>query len=261
MVHLAVIGHPIAHSLSPTLHASALRASAKPGSYAAYDVKPAGLQPAILGLRALGFLGVNVTIPHKEAALAFCDHVDPEAAAIGAVNTLKFTERGVEGYNTDGRGFLASLGDWSPAGANVLLLGAGGAARAVAFALRNAGASRIGIVNRTPARAQALMAELGVDGDVQPEEADLLVNCTSVGMAPNADASPFTDWGRLRRSCLVYDLVYRPADTAFLQAARSRGLMAVGGLAMLAHQAALAWQIWFGEPAPIDAFLEAAARA
>jgi shikimate dehydrogenase len=265
MTHLAVIGHPIAHSLSPLLFASALAASGRPGSYAAYDVKPGDLGAAVRGLAALGFLGANVTIPHKEAVLAHCHRVDASAAAVKAANTLRFTPTGIEAYNTDGEGFLAALADavpdWSPAGANALILGAGGAARAVAFALRGAGARRIGIVNRTPARAAALMSELGGDPELRPEEADLLVNCTSVGMAPRADASPFHEWPRLRPSCLVFDLVYRPRETAFLRAARARGHTAVGGLGMLVHQAAAAYRLWFGDPVPYGAFFEAAARA
>lgn len=258
--HLAVIGHPIAHSLSPRLHAAALIAAARPGHYAAFDVKPEDLGPAVRGLAALGFVGANVTIPHKEAVLAHCDRLDPGAAAVGAVNTLKFTENAIHGFNTDGAGFLAALADavpgWSPAGRGALLLGAGGAARAVAFALRGAGARRIGIVNRTPARAAALLAAVGGDPAMRPEDADLLVNCTSVGMGTGE--SPFADWQRLRPGCVVYDLVYRPAETALLAAARARGHPAAGGLGMLAHQAAGAWRIWFGDAPPVAVFLEAA---
>jgi shikimate dehydrogenase len=261
MAHLAVIGHPVAHSLSPILHARALRSSGKIGDYTAFDVAPANLGAAVRGLAALGFVGTNVTIPHKEAVLAFCDRVDQSAAAVKAANTLRFTGTRIEAFNTDGAGFLAALADavpgWSPAGKNILVLGAGGAARAVAFALRDAGARRIGIVNRTSERAERLRADLGVADEVPPEEADLLVNCTSVGMG--SGASPFTAWTSLKRSCLVYDLVYRPKDTAFLMAARAHGHDTIGGIGMLAHQAALAYRIWFGDPVPYQAYLEAAA--
>ncbi len=257
---LAVIGHPIAHSLSPRLHTAALSAAAKPGSYVAFDVRPDSLGDAVRGMAALGFLGANVTIPHKEAVRSYCDRLDGGAAAVGAVNTLKFTETGIQGYNTDVGGFLAALGSgipgWSPAGRAALILGAGGAARAVAFALQGAGAGRIGIANRTADRAAALVAAVGGDPNLRPEDADLLVNCTSVGMG--SEESPFADWERLRPGAVVCDLVYRPAETALLATARARGHSTVGGLGMLAHQAALAWRIWFDEDPPLAAFLAAA---
>lgn len=265
--HLAVIGHPIAHSLSPRLHAAALAAAGRRGAYAAYDVAPADLGAAVRGLAALGFRGANVTVPHKEAVLACCDEVDGSAAAVGAANTLRFAGGRVRAFNTDGAGFLAALADavpgWSASGRAAWILGAGGAARAVAFALREAGAARIRIVNRTPARAGALMAALGAAAapDLELEMADLLVNCTTVGMAPGGAASPFADFAALPPPCVVYDLVYRPQRTAFLRAARAQGLRAVGGLGMLAHQAALAYGIWFGPPVPLAAFLQAAREA
>jgi shikimate dehydrogenase len=267
--YLAVIGHPVAHSLSPRLHAAALAACGRAGWYGAFDVPPERLAAAVRGLAALGFTGANVTVPHKRAAVALCDELDPVAAAIGAVNTLRFGADGrVAGFNTDAAGFLAALAaavpDLQLRGSSALVLGAGGAARAVAFALREAGVARLGVRNRTAARAADLLAELGAvaDPDLPPRAADLLVNCTSVGMGVPAAAgvSPFDAWTELPDRCVVVDLVYRPLETAFLRAARARGLRTVDGLGMLAHQAALAWRVWFGPPEPLAAFL-AAARA
>jgi shikimate dehydrogenase len=219
----------------------------------------------VRSLAAAGFRGVNVTIPHKEAALALADVATPAARAIGAANTLTFEGGRIEADNTDAPGFLDALpADLDPAGATALVLGAGGSARAVVWALRRAGAADVAIWNRTPARAEALAAELGARAvaEVGPGwRSDIVVNCTSVGLhdpAATFKALPLNadSWGT---GSLVVDLVYRAGGTALLEAARTRGADVVGGLEILVAQGAASFERWTGKTAPRQVMREAVA--
>lgn len=261
-----VLGHPVGHSLSPAMQNAALRAMGIDGVYVAFDVRPEGLGDAIRGLRALGVAGANCTIPHKEAVLHWVDELAPEAAFVGAVNTLVLKEDRWIGHNTDAAGFLADLreqgADLTPACA--VVLGAGGAARAVVAALAREG-WRVILANRTAARAEELAAEfdrkLGRNAveaiPMEPEAlreavrgASLLVNTTSLGMSPHPEGMPPVPLESLGPHLFVYDLIYNPLETRLLREARKRGARAQHGAGMLAHQGALALELWTGRPAP-----------
>jgi shikimate dehydrogenase len=248
---------------------AALAAMGLDGVYVAFDVAPERLGVALEGLHALGVAGVNVTIPHKEPVIRYLTALSPEAELIGAVNTISFQGDGERrGSNTDAPGFIRSLREvgGDPAGARVLVLGAGGSARAIAVALAREGAA-LTIVNRTHARAVAL-AEL-LNARVQAgcaqavpwsEEslsgamraATLLVNTTSVGMSPHVEASPELPEAGFHTGLLVYDLIYNPAETQLLARARRHGCRVVNGAKMLAWQGALALETWTGRTGPAD---------
>ena len=265
MARLGILGWPVAHSRSPAMHAAAFAARGLDGwRYQRLPVPPALFSETVRALGPAGFLGANVTIPHKEAALAVAASASATARAIGAANTLTFAPGGaVAAENTDGPGFLAAL-PRSPAGATALVLGAGGSARAVVWALRDAGAERVWVWNRTPERARALAAELGAEAVEAPQPADFLVNCTSVGLEnlSTVDAA-LKQVGLSNDDLQVYanvvDLVYRDGDTPLLQAARAQGAVTVDGLEILVQQGALSFQLWTGLPAPMEAMREAAA--
>jgi shikimate dehydrogenase len=253
-----VIGWPIAHSLSPRLHGFWLARHRVDGAYVPLAVKPGMLAKALSGLPALGFAGANVTIPHKQEACSLVDEVSDLALRIGAVNTVVVRSDGrLFGTNTDAFGFIANLeagcSDWRADAGAAVLLGAGGASRAIAVALLDAGAPALVIVNRDQARAERLAAELGSGAvRVQPwakrgevlAEAALLVNATSLGMAgkPPLDL----DLAALPADAVVTDIVYAPLVTPLLAAATARGNRTVDGLGMLLHQARPAFQAWFG---------------
>jgi len=266
---LAVLGHPVAHSLSPVMHEAGFAAVGRAGRYVACDVPPQRLGAAVAGLAALGFAGCNCTVPMKEAALALATRRSPEAERTGAANTLAFRDGEIYADTTDGRGLLAALAEeagFSAAGRCVLLLGAGGAARGVAAALAGAGAARVVVANRTVPRALRLAADLGgpvCAGEADAAEAaraDLIVNCTSVGM--DGRALPLSAEALEASGALICDIVYAPAEqTPLLRAARARGLRTVGGIGMLAWQAALAWEVWFGARGPAGVFARAARDA
>ena len=264
---LGIIGHPVAHSLSPAIQGAALRAAGVDATYERWDTPLDALAARIAALREPDCLGANVTIPHKQNVLALLDEVAPLAAKIGAVNTIVNDGGRLSGHNTDGGGFVAALREagFEPAGKSFLLVGAGGAARGIAFALRRAGAAAIAISNRTAARAEALAEAVG--GDAAPFEAppapyDCVVNCTSAGMHGSGaeDALP-CDPTAAGPATLVVDIVYAPEETPLLRAARDAGLPVLGGLPMLIHQGALAFELWTGRPAPLDAMREAARAA
>ncbi|WP_448567669.1 shikimate dehydrogenase [Thermus sp.] len=260
MLRLAVLGHPVAHSLSPAMHAHALRSLGLPGSYEALET-PLESLPARLGEVRREYRGVNLTLPLKEKALELLDWAAPEARAIGAVNTVLSVEGRLFGFNTDAPGFLEALkAGGIPLQGPALVLGAGGAARAVAFALRGAGLE-VWVWNRTEERALALAAELGLKAVPleKAREARLLVNATSVGLnAPEETPLPpelFPEEGA------AVDLVYRPLWTRFLREAKARGLTVQTGLPMLAWQGALAFRIWTGLLPDPKGMEEAALRA
>jgi shikimate dehydrogenase len=253
-----VLGWPVSHSRSPRLHNFWLARYGIDGAYVPLPVVPADFVTAVRGLRAVGFRGANVTIPHKEAAFAVCTRVDETARRAGAVNTLSFGGGEVVGSNTDGAGFLANLRAHGvdPAGGPALLLGAGGAARAIAAELLALGV-RVRVVNRSPERAAAMAAALpGIEtiiwGQRQAALADhgLLVNTTSAGMQ-GAAALDF-DLAHAPAALVVADIVYVPLMTPLLAAAASRGLRTVGGLGMLLHQAVPGFSAWFGVTPEVD---------
>jgi shikimate dehydrogenase len=253
---LGVLGWPVAHSRSPAMHNAALAALGLDAwRYQALPVPPDLLAETVRGLPGAGFAGANVTVPHKQAALALADEPTARAAAIGAANTLTFTAGGaIEADNTDAPGLLAALPE-PPRGRRALILGAGGGARAVAWALREAGASEVLVFNRTRERAEALAADLGVAVSDEPVAADLLVNCTTVGL-DDADAMPAVDVSAY--GCVV-DLVYREGGTALVRAARAAGIPTVDGLEVLVRQGALSLERWTGREAPLDVMRAAAA--
>jgi shikimate dehydrogenase len=251
------------------MHNAAFRAAGLDWLYLPFAVQPDDLPAAVRGLRALGFVGLNVTIPHKVAMCALMDDISPEAAAVGAVNTVIIRQGRMLGHNTDAYGFLTALrsAGYEPAGRRALVLGAGGAARSVIYALAQAGA-RVAIHNRTPARAEALIAALtphlpGADlrAVTSAEDADLVVNTTPVGMTGGPPGSPLPDGFALRPTTTVYDTVYTPQLTPLLRQARAAHAHAVGGLGMLVHQGAWAWTLWTGLDAPVAVMERAARRA
>jgi len=245
------------------MHAAALAAAGLDGwRYLRLPLPPELFAETIRALPAAGFRGVNVTIPHKEAALALAGSASPAARAIGAANTLSFEPGGaIAADNTDAPGLLAALGErWRPAGRSALVLGAGGAARAAVYALREAGAADVAVWNRTPERARALAAALGARAVERPGRADIVVNCTSVGLAdPDATfkALPLQADSLDAGSCVV-DMVYRDGGTRLLEAARTRGADVVDGLEILVAQGAASFERWTGRTAPPQAMREAA---
>ncbi len=286
MTRLGVLGWPVSHSRSPAMHNAALNALGMDAwRYQLLPVPPELLAETVTALGPAGFRGANVTIPHKHAALELADRASEAAREIGATNTLTFEADGsIVAENTDAPGFLSAL-QTSPRGISALVLGAGGAARAVVWALREAGASEISVWNRTPERAATLARDLGVRHASRPLPADLLVNCTSVGMPTDEGRGRATDGHRawatdgergratgqgLRLSATeaealnllgltfdqvgsythVVDLVYSSTPTPLLSAARAHGARAVDGLEVLLAQGALSFELWTGVPPP-----------
>lgn len=274
----AVFGFPVAHSLSPAIHNAAFAALGLPWIYVPFLVEPDGLGPALRGAAALGIVGVNLTIPHKERVLPYLDAIDAEASALGAVNTVHMVGGRLTGYNTDGHGFAEPLRRRGVelAAQRAVVIGAGGAARAVVLRLAREGARTV-VANRTPSRAAALAADANrIAGREAVEAIDLadaaalrralvsaslLVNTTSVGMEPREAEELGLPEGVLRPGLLVYDLVYRPETTRLLAAARAAGAETLGGAEMLVHQGAAAFSIWTGQAAPVDVMLRAMSRA
>jgi shikimate dehydrogenase len=259
MQRLGVLGWPVSHSRSPAMHNAALATlGLRDWHYQRLPVPPEVFEETVRALPRAGFVGANVTIPHKEAALALADEATTAARAIGAANTLTFTPDGlIHAANTDAPGLLAALPS-SPAGAVALVLGAGGSARAVAYALREAGASRVAVWNRTPERAAQLAADLGVEAVDRPIDADLLVNCTSVGLTDGSFKALPVAADSLGKYATVADLVYRAGGTGLVEEARRRGCTVVDGLEILVRQGALSFEAWTGREAPVDAMRDAA---
>lgn len=250
-----MIGHPITHSRSPLIHGHWLEKYGIAGSYERIDVAPDALEAFIRGLPESGFAGGNVTIPHKEAACGLVDRLDEAAGTIGAVNTLWLEDSAICGGNTDAHGFTADLDQrargWRAA-KTALVLGAGGAARAILFALKSAGIADIRLVNRTPARARELAARFGPRVSAHgweaaaglASDAALVVNTTSVGL--NGEGGAPLDVSGLPDGAIVADIVYTPLQTPLLKAAFDRRLKTVDGLGMLLHQAVPGFERWFG---------------
>ena len=275
---LGIIGHPIGHSISPRFQQAALDHLGVDHRYQPYEVHPDRVADFAASLRDDTVLGINVTVPHKEAVMPFLDEIDEWAAEAGAVNTIVNRDGRLVGYNTDGYGFLRALRESAgldPAGKRALILGAGGSARGVVQALLRAGVAELAIANRTLERAQAL-AELATNrgvparaielnalqsGDVAAQT-DLIVNCTSLGMhhGPDEAASPVTA-SQIPPSALVYDLVYNPMLTPLLRGAHSVGASTLGGISMLVYQGAASFELWLERPAPVSVMMDAAMGA
>ncbi|MDP9180799.1 MAG: shikimate dehydrogenase [Chloroflexota bacterium] len=279
MQYLGVITDPGKQSTSPAFQQAAIDALGLGIVYERWPTSPDGLATRVIGLRAPSVLGANVTIPHKEAVMPMLDELDALAQRVGAVNTILNREGRLSGYNTDVEGSLRALRDdaaFDPRGCHAVIAGAGGAARAVVVALIEAGAGSIAVLNRSAERAQRLVDDLsphaggtwlealpaapGSWGKIA-RRAQLLVNCTSVGMADlSKDESPVPS-GLIRPEMLVSDLIYRPLETRLLRDARASGACVLGGLPMLVYQGAASFKIWTGQEAPIDIMLDAARKA
>jgi len=257
-----LLGRPVAHSLSPAMHNAAFAELGLDAVYVAFAVKD--LEQAVTGLRGLDLGGVSVTIPFKEDIIPLLDELDPVAAHIGAVNTVVNRDGHLVGYNTDWLGALAALRLYTPiTGEHVLILGAGGAARALAFAIRENQGS-FSITDIDGSRAEKLAREFGGEALAQNalagSRATVLINATPVGMAPNTDAIPI-DPELLSHFRVVMDIVYQPLSTRLLQEARSRGCQTIDGLKMLIHQGAAQFELWTNRPAPVKVMARAAYAA
>jgi shikimate dehydrogenase len=258
-----VIGTPIEHSKSPVLHGHWLKTYGIAGHYIPMNIARKDLEQVIRTLPRMGFVGLNVTIPHKEAALKLADKVSDRAALIGSANTLIFAQDGsIHADNTDGYGFIENLRsgapNWSAAAGPAVVLGAGGAARAVISSLLDAGVPEIRLANRTRARADAMRSEFGTRIEVTEwvkagemiEGAATVINTTSLGMVGMAELN--VSMVHLSSEMVVTDLVYNPLETAFLKSAREAGCQVVDGLGMLLHQAAPGFERWFGQRPEVD---------
>jgi shikimate dehydrogenase len=259
MTRLGVLGWPVAHSRSPAMHNAALaELGLRDWRYQLLPVPPRLLGETVRALPAAGFIGANVTIPHKQAALGLAAQAGEAARAIGAANTLIFKADGtIAAENTDAPGLLAAMAQ-SPRGRTALVLGAGGSARAAVWALLHAGAGEVFVYNRTPARAHELARELQASVAPRLRPADILVNCTSVGLQRSATgrSNPLTELGfthdQIGEYSYVIDLVYTDAPSALLSAARAAGAGTLDGLEILLAQGALSLELWTGRPAPLQ---------
>ena len=275
---VGLFGYPLSHSISPAFQQAALDHYSLPVRYDLWPTPSDRLEAEVSKLRGPGYLGANVTVPHKERVRAFLDDVDPLARSVGAVNTIAREGSRLVGYNTDGFGFVKCLveaGGFAPRNKRVLLLGAGGAARAAAFALAEAGVASLTIANRTLERARSLARDVGdsaesvravpADGGALREAAtgaELIVNSTSVGMS-HGDAQERTllDADLIPSGALVFDLVYNPSETPLMREARKAGARTLGGLMMLIYQGAASFERWTGKPAPIEVMVKAGQQA
>ncbi|MXY22534.1 MAG: shikimate dehydrogenase [Dehalococcoidia bacterium] len=277
-LHAGIFGYPIRHSISPAMHNAAFGSAEIDAVYEAWETAPDRLAAGVAALRDGSFLGANVTVPHKQAVMEHLDDIDSLATRIGAVNTIVNQNGRLLGSNTDALGFINSLKNEAGvnvSGLNVVLIGAGGAARAAAYALVDERVGELTIANRTVERAESLATELrktgaetvsyGIsDPDLLSacERADLIVNSTSVGMlhGPAEGESPIPA-SAISPGCVVYDMVYNPSRTPLLTDAEKSGARIVGGLPMLVHQGAAAWTRWTGREAPVEVMFEAAREA
>lgn len=279
---VGLIAWPVGHSVSPPMHNAAFEALGLNWRYVPLPVAPSQVENAVRGAAALGFRGVNVTVPHKQAVIPALDAVAPDAAQFGAVNTIVIDrdEAGrptTTGHNTDYQGFLGALrhGGFEPAEKSTVVVGAGGAGRAVIFGLLQAGARDVLVLDMAAAQVHSLMADLGQAGESilrtapltqetlieAARGADLLVNATPVGMSPKAGASIWPDDVPFPANLTVFDLVYNPQETLLLKQARAAGALGIDGLGMLVRQGAVAFELWTGVEAPFDVMRAACERA
>lgn len=266
---LGVMGDPIGHSKSPAMHNAAINALGLSGAYVPLHIRPQGLDDAIQAVKALGFRGVNVTIPHKVEVMKHLDVVDEGAQRIGAVNTIVNDNGKLTGYNTDGIGYVRSLKDEACPdlkGKRIVVIGAGGAARGIIYALLGEGPDKISIVNRTSAKALALAEEWSSLADLRGygeeragealSDADVIINTTSVGMFPQVSELPIPPES-IREGIVVSDLIYNPLKTELLRQGELRRCTVHGGLGMFINQGAYAFEYWTGLTAPVQAMKEA----
>ncbi|HIE29851.1 TPA: shikimate dehydrogenase [Candidatus Poribacteria bacterium] len=273
---VGVIGDPIEHSCSPQMHNAAFEQLSMDYVYVAFHVKAEDLKAAVDGFKALNIVGINVTIPHKQGVIPLIDKLSREAELIGAVNTLVFKEGTIEGHNTDARGFIAAMKEAGvdvPRGESVVILGAGGAARAVVVSLALEGVKKISIANRTASRAIQLASDIsqktgteihgmGLDDKSLPEaisESSLLVNTASAGM--DLEHPLLIDENWLHRQLVVYDIIYNPPETRLMKVATEKGSKTIGGIGMLVHQGAIAFELWTGQYPPVDVMRQALMNA
>jgi len=272
-MRFGVFGDPIAHSKSPVMMNHAFAAAGINGIYMAFHVKPKQLRSAVEGIRGLGYRGVNVTIPHKLAVMEYLDEIDEGARVIGAVNTIVNDNGVLIGYNTDGIGYVRSLKEETGvdlAGKRILLIGAGGAARGVAYALAREAPECIWIVNRTAERAVDLAQSLQAYGDVRgmgtealadiKHKVDIVINTTSIGMHPDIEGRP-ADPRSFPPGTIFSDLIYNPRMTRWLKEAQELGRIVHGGLGMFIYQGAYAFEYWTGREAPVQVMREAVEQA
>ncbi|ATH92475.1 shikimate dehydrogenase [Bacillus glycinifermentans] len=250
-----LIGNPVAHSMSPDIHNAALKDLSLDGYYHAFRVETDDLEDAVKGMRALGIQGFNVTVPHKVEIMKYLDRIDESAKVLGAVNTVRREKEQLVGYNTDGEGFLKSLKqslDQPVSELSILIIGAGGAARAIFTTLAAGKPKRLDVANRTPEKAEAFihlydgtkaMALSEAEDDLSVY--DVLIQTTSVGMHPHVDDVPLS-LARAKETCLVCDIIYNPLKTALLKEAEAKGLKTLNGVGMFIGQAALSFELWTG---------------
>ena len=276
MRRVGIIGYPLGHSVSPAFQQAALDHHDLDVRFEVWETPPDALREVVTRLRAPNALGAGVTVPHKAAVIPLLDRLSEPAQRVGAINLIVNRDGLLEGHNTDTTGFLRALREdsaFDPAGKRVLLLGSGGAARAVAHVLLEQGVAALTIANRTPERARQLVADLGGGTalsavSLEPSELavdggwHLIVNCTTLGMRHSAGEkrSPITS-ASISSDALVYDLVYNPPETPLLREAGRAGAHTLGGLPMLIYQGAEAFQLWTGKEAPLEVMFQAARRA
>jgi shikimate dehydrogenase len=272
---VGVLGYPVAENPTCVMQEAGFAALGLRWRYLNFEVKPEALADAMRGVRALGMQGINLTIPHKVAVMALLDDIAPDAKMIGAVNTVRREGDRLIGENTDGKGFLRGLRESGidPRGKRVVVLGAGGAARAITVELALAGAAELIVINRSVERGQSLVADLkartNANAHFKPwdatyaigPETDVLVNATSIGLYPDVDATPAVDLKSAQPALLVCDVIPNPPETRLIQAARALGLKTLTGLPMLVYQGTIGFEMWTGQPAPEAAMKRALEEA
>jgi shikimate dehydrogenase len=267
-----VFGYPVAENPTIVMQEAAFEARGLNWRYLNLEVRAADLADAVRGMRAMNFKGINLTIPHKVAVLPYLDEIASDAALIGAVNTVRREDNRLIGENTDGKGFLRSLqqdAGVDPTGKTVVILGAGGAARAISVELALAGAEKITIVNRSSGRGQELVDHLNAsttaealfapwEGEIAvPPQTDIVINATSIGLYPHIDECPALDYDSINAAMLVCDVIPNPPHTPFLSEAEARGARTLDGLGMLVYQGAIGFTMWTGVEAPVKAMHQA----
>jgi shikimate dehydrogenase len=273
---VGVFGHPVAENPTIVMQEAAFQALGLNWRYLTIEVYPQDLAAAFQGLRAMNFRGINLTIPHKVEVLKYLDEVAPDAKLMGAVNTVRRDGSKLIGENTDGKGFLRSLREdagVNPAGQRVVVLGAGGAARAMTVELALAGAAHLTIVNRSAERGQALVKLLNEQTPVKadfvlwnqpyviPPDTDIVANATSIGLFPHVDDQPELVYDTLTTRMIVCDVIPNPPNTPFLREAAARGAKTLDGLGMLVYQGAIGFKMWTGLDAPVAVMRQALAQA
>lgn len=272
---VGLFGYPVRHTASPDFQNAGFRAAGLDWVYLPFGVHPDNLGRAVAGIIALGFRGINLTIPHKQAVIEYLDELSPEAEIIGAVNTIDVKEGRLKGHNTDGSGFVKSIREESGielAGKTIFVMGAGGAGRAVAAQASLDGAAEVFVCDCDESRSQALVSAIGIRPGMARfvpfsrmpiqdalQRCDIFVDATPLGMKADDPTSVNVDW--LRPGTFVYDLVYDPPETPLLRAAKQRGCRTLGGLGMLLYQGCIAFEIWTGVPAPVEEMRDALRKA